>query len=90
MANSPYQNLEIITSALKKKSEEGDWEGAARIAAQLQVQISSASFPDATPADRPAIEAAMAHIASITEYAGPLREDIARLLQAFGPSPPQT
>lgn len=88
MANSPYQNLEIITAALKKRSEEGDWEGAAQIAAQLQAQINS--FPAATPADRSAIEAAMAHIASVTEYAGPLRDDIARLLQAFGTSPPQT
>lgn len=90
MANSPYQNLEIITSALKKRTEEGDWEGAAQLAAQLEAQISSPSFPDATPADRSAIEAALTHIASITEYAGPLREDMARLLQAFDSSPPRT
>lgn len=89
MANTPYQTLEVITRELKKRAEAGDWETAAQIAVQLGAQLQPGRFPAATPSDRAAIEASLAHIAAITERAGPLQADIARLLQAFGPALPE-
>ena len=84
MANSPYQNLAIITAEIRRQAEAGAWEGAARIAAQLGQHIGTAALPNATPADRIAIETALENIAAIADRAGPLQEDMGRLLRAFG------
>ncbi|MCX8146481.1 MAG: hypothetical protein N3C59_09130 [Azovibrio sp.] len=85
MANGPYQNLAIIIAAIRRQAEAGAWEDAAKLAAQLGQHIGAAPpLPAATAADRNALEAALADIAAITERAGPLQEDIGRLLAAFG------
>lgn len=85
MANTPYQNLEIIVAEIKRQAEAGEWDIAAQIAAQLGAQLQKTGLPAATSIDRDAIEAALATIASITERAVPLQADMARLLKAFGP-----
>lgn len=84
MATSPYQNLAIITAEIRRQAEIGEWDGAAGIAAQLGRHIGTATLPAATPADRVAIETALENIAAIADRAGPLQEDIGRLLRAFG------
>jgi len=84
MADTPYQNLEIVAAEIKRQAEAGEWEIAAQIATRLSTQIEAAGIPPATQQDRAAIEAALASIAAITERAEPLRDDIARLLKAFG------
>lgn len=84
MANGPYQNLAIIIAAIRRQAEAGAWEDAAKLAAQLGQHIGAAPLPAATAADRNALEVALADIAAITERAGPLQEDIGRLLAAFG------
>ena len=84
MANTPYQNLEIITAEIKRQAEAGDWEMAAQIAAQLAAQLQKTGLPAATTRDREAIEAALSTIAAVTDRAVPLQADTARLLKAFG------
>lgn len=85
MANTPYQQLALITAEIRRLAESGAWENAAAIAAKLGPHVGAGSFPDATPADREAIEAALNDIAAIAERAIPLQEDMANLLRAFGP-----
>lgn len=50
--------------------------------------LESGALPNATASDRPAIEATHARLVAINERAIPLREDLVRLLSAFGYTPP--
>ncbi|HZX30412.1 MAG TPA: hypothetical protein VFF03_03590 [Rhodocyclaceae bacterium] len=78
--HSPYRDLESLTIHLKALAEAGDWDTVASLIAGLRPD----QLPKARPSDRAAIEAALQNIAAINERAIPLREDIARLLSAFG------
>lgn len=78
--HSPYQDLESLTIKLKALAEAGDWDTVASVFAALRPD----QLPKARPSDRKAIEAALQNIAAINERATPLREDISRLLSAFG------
>lgn len=78
--NSAYQHLESLTVELKVLAEAGDWDAVAALIAG----INSNHLPRAKPEDRAAIEAALQNIAAITERAVPLRDDISRMLAAFG------
>lgn len=81
MAQTPaYQSLESLTSELKSLSEAGDWDSVASLMAEIRLD----KLPKAQPQDRTAIEAALENISAISEQAIPLRDDIARMLSAFG------
>ena len=84
---TPYQSFAIIASEMRKYGEAGNWEKSAEIATQMNTLLRSDKLPVAQAADREAIAAALSDIASLTERAGPLKEDIARLLAAFGDTP---
>lgn len=84
---TPYQSFAIIASEMRKYGEAGNWEKSAEIAAQMNTLLRSSKLPAPQAADREAIAAVLADIAALTERAGPLKEDIARLLAAFGDTP---
>lgn len=79
-SNSAYRNLESLTIQLKALAEAGDWDAVASLIAGLRPD----QLPKARPSDRAAIEAALQNIAIVNERATPLREDISRMLSAFG------
>ncbi|MDR3323134.1 MAG: hypothetical protein LBS89_02905 [Zoogloeaceae bacterium] len=81
---SAYPALKTIIATLKNRAEAGDWEVAAQMATQVSASLSAGDFPAAQPADRAAIEESLAAIVALTERADPLREDMRRLLSAFG------
>lgn len=85
-SSSPYHSLQIVAAEIRKHVENCEWEAAAHTAAQMSQQLAAGKFPTARLDDRQAIEATLLDIAAITEKAGPLKEDIARLLKAFGPA----
>lgn len=87
---TPFESLALITAEMRKHGEAGDWNMAAGIASQMNALIEGGRLPPAQAPDRAAIEAALANIAALKEHAGPLREDIGRLLVAFGEAPPTT
>lgn len=84
---TPYQSLALIAREMLKYGETGNWEKSAEIAAQMNSLLRSGKLPVAQAADREAIAAVLGDIAALTERAGPLKEDIARLLAAFGDAP---
>ena len=59
----------------------------AEIAAQMDTLLRSGKLPAPQAVDREAIAAVLEDIAALTVRAGPLKEDIARLLAAFGDTP---
>ncbi|MBS1189601.1 MAG: hypothetical protein H6R10_1393 [Rhodocyclaceae bacterium] len=83
MPSPAYEALQSLTVQLKSLSEAGDWDSAASLIAGVRLE----NLPRAKPEDRAAIEAALENIAAITERAIPLRDDIARMLTAFGMPP---
>jgi hypothetical protein len=85
--NSPYENLAAVTAEIRQRAEAGDWAGAARTARRLADLSAAGHLGPARGADRAAIEAALADIAAISARAGPLKDDIGRMLDAFGPAP---
>ncbi|MGB4466887.1 MAG: hypothetical protein WBH99_12030 [Azovibrio sp.] len=84
MSESPYTQLARLTAAIEQRAEAGNWEDSAALTQELLGLLQAGHLPPATAADRPALEAAQKSIAAITERAEPLRDDIARLLKAFG------
>ena len=84
---SPYENLAAVTAEIRERAEAGDWASAARAARRLADLTETGQIGPAQRADRAAIEAALADIAAISERAGPLKDDIGRMLESFGPSP---
>lgn len=84
MSESPYSQLARLCAEIEQRAEADNWEGAAAITQELQKLLQVHGLPPATAADRTAIEAAQKSIAAISERAEPLRDDIARLLKAFG------
>lgn len=78
--SSPYRILEAMTRELRAMAEVDNWESVALLVAELRVD----QLPKAAPDDRAAIEAALNNIAAAAERAAPLRDDISRMLAAFG------
>lgn len=78
--NPAYRDLESLTIKLKALAEAGDWDTVASLISSIRPD----QLPKARPSDRAAIEAALQNIAEIDERALPLRDDISRLLSAFG------
>lgn len=76
---SPYQTLKATIEEIKALAEAGKWDAAALLASKLRLE----SLPAAKPADRTAIEAALAAVAEISENAETLHGQTARLLAAF-------
>lgn len=76
---SPYQKLKSAIEEIKALAEAGQWDAAALLASRLQPE----GLPAATPADRNAIETALAAVASIDETAVTLHGQTSRLLAAF-------
>ncbi|GHT82353.1 hypothetical protein AGMMS49960_00660 [Betaproteobacteria bacterium] len=83
---SPYPSLAQKTAELKKLAEAGQWEDASRLMASITAKVPS--FPAPQPADRAALESALADFKEVGERAVPLHADIAKLLAAFGPARP--
>ena len=84
---TPFQSFALVAGEMRKHGEAGNWEQAAEIAAQMNALLRNGQLPAAQVADRAAIEAALADIAALTERAGPLKDDVGRLLAAFGETP---
>ncbi len=84
---TPFQSFALVAGEMRKHGEAGNWEKAAEIAAQMNALLHNGQLPAAQIADRAAIEAALVDIAALTERAGPLKDDIGRLLAAFGETP---
>lgn len=81
---APYSALESLTAELRVLADANDWDAVASLIATIRLD----RLPKARPEDRAAIEAALANIAAVTERAVPLRQDIAKMLSAFGiPTP---
>ncbi|HJW24570.1 MAG TPA: hypothetical protein VJ576_06700 [Rhodocyclaceae bacterium] len=83
-APAPYSALESLTAELRLLADANDWDAVAARVSTIRLE----GLPKARPEDRAAIESALANIAAITERAVPLRQDIAKMLSAFGmPTP---
>lgn len=81
---TPFQSLALVAGEMRKHGEAGNWDKAAEIAAQMDDLLRNGQLPATQAADRAAVEAVLADIAALTERAGPLKEDMGRLLAAFG------
>ncbi|MDR2678935.1 MAG: hypothetical protein LBB51_05800 [Zoogloeaceae bacterium] len=82
-ASGAYARIAEALAEVRRLGEAGDWGAAEVIAGKVDVALRQAGFPAAQPGDRGAIAQGLAEIAEISERAGVLHGDIARLLAAF-------
>lgn len=83
MNESPYARLAGLSASIERLAEAGEWDRCAALTVEMLGLLKS-GMPNARPADRASITAALESIAAIEERAMPLHEDITRLLKAFG------
>jgi hypothetical protein len=79
-----FETIAAILAEVRKQAEVGNWTDAATAFDLLAARIESGPLPQATDADRAALETAKAHLDALTERALPLHKDMATLLKAFG------